>query len=155
MRKEWPESLVAVSLWGLILSCLWLPQIGRAQFLYTTNAGTITITGYSGPYTAVTIPTSTNEVMISSYRRNYEYNDQALRYLIDMAGLQKKAYKINPRAVDKFIENPEIDEDIRSGFKDARTLMTETRQIQFVKPPEPGTPKPAEEETEAPAEEAV
>jgi len=82
------------------------------------------------------IMTASGELMVSNYRRNYEYNDQALRYLIDMSGLQKQAYKVNPRAVDKLIDNPEIDEDIRSGLKDARVLMTETRQITFIKPSE-------------------
>src|SRR5262249_17740656 len=99
------------------------------------------------------LPTSTGELMISSYRRNYEYNDQALRYLIDNAGLQRQAYKINPRAVDKIIDNQEIDDDVRSAMKDARVLMTENRQIQFVKPSEPIAKAAGEEEAvEAPSE---
>src|SRR6266581_1921859 len=33
-----------------------LPAMARAQFTYITNNGTITITGYTGPGGAVTIP---------------------------------------------------------------------------------------------------
>ena len=37
-----------------------LPSIAQAQFTFTTNNGTITITGYTGPGGDVTIPDSTN-----------------------------------------------------------------------------------------------
>jgi hypothetical protein len=43
---------------GLLL--LAAPAAVQAQFIYTTSAGAITITGYSGPGGAVTIPTNIN-----------------------------------------------------------------------------------------------
>jgi hypothetical protein len=40
--------------------------IVQAQFNYTTNDGTITITGYTGPGGAVTIPDKTNGLYVTS-----------------------------------------------------------------------------------------
>ena len=40
----------------LLLLLLTLPIVVQAQFAYETNNGTITITGYTGPGGAVTIP---------------------------------------------------------------------------------------------------
>ncbi len=44
----------------LLLVVLALPAVVQAQFTYTTNNGTITITGYTGPGGAVTIPSTIN-----------------------------------------------------------------------------------------------
>jgi hypothetical protein len=44
----------------LLLLLLALPEVVQAQFTYTTNNGTITITGYTGPGGAVTIPGTIN-----------------------------------------------------------------------------------------------
>ena len=43
-----------------MLLLLTLPAAVQAQFTYTTNAGAITITGYTGPGGAVTVPGTTN-----------------------------------------------------------------------------------------------
>jgi hypothetical protein len=46
---------------------LWaLPGVVEAQFTFTTNNGSITITGYTGPGGAVTIPPSINGLPVSS-----------------------------------------------------------------------------------------
>ena len=44
--------------WLLLFLLLILPASGQAQFLYATNNGTITITGYTGSGGAVTIPST-------------------------------------------------------------------------------------------------
>lgn len=51
------RNLIRVCLLVLLLT---LPAVGRAQFNFTTNNGTITITGYTGTGGAVTIPETTN-----------------------------------------------------------------------------------------------
>lgn len=53
-RKTTPMKNTLLALSGLILLSTTLT--GKAQFNYTTNNGTITITGYYGPGGAVTIP---------------------------------------------------------------------------------------------------
>jgi BspA type Leucine rich repeat region (6 copies) len=45
---------------------LMLPAVAQAQFTFTTNNGAITITGYTGPGGAVTIPSTTNGMSVTS-----------------------------------------------------------------------------------------
>jgi DNA polymerase III epsilon subunit family exonuclease len=80
--------------------------------------------------------TASGELMVSSYRRNYEYNDHAIRGIIQAAGLEKQAFKINTKVVDRLIDHSDIDDDIRSALKDARVQMSENRMISFIKPTE-------------------
>jgi len=49
----------------LLLLLLTLPAVVQAQFNYTTNNGTITITGYSGPGGAVVIPSTINGLPVT------------------------------------------------------------------------------------------
>ena len=49
-----------------LLLLLTAPATVHAQFRYTTNNGTITITGYTGPGGAVVIPSSTNGYPVTS-----------------------------------------------------------------------------------------
>lgn len=97
--------------------------------------------------------TSSGELMVSSYRRNYEYDEGALRKLVDMAGLQNQALKLNTRVVDRLIDNPQIDEDIRVAMKEARIQMSENRTITFIKPAETVEIKTIEEGEGEPAKE--
>jgi hypothetical protein len=50
----------------LLLLLLALPGVVKANFLYITNSATITITGYSGPGGAVTIPGAINGLPVTS-----------------------------------------------------------------------------------------
>src|SRR5258708_15303861 len=49
----------------LMLLLLTLPAVVQAQFNYTTNNGTITITGYTGPGGAVVIPETINGLPVT------------------------------------------------------------------------------------------
>ena len=49
-----------------LLSLLALPAAVKAQFLYTTNNGTISIAGYTGPGGDVTIPGTINGLPVTS-----------------------------------------------------------------------------------------
>ena len=51
---------------ALLLLLLALPVTAQAQFTYTTNNGTITITGYTGPGGDVTIPDTINGLPVTS-----------------------------------------------------------------------------------------
>ncbi len=90
--------------------------------------------------------TTSGDLMVSSYRRNYEYDDGALRQIIQMAGLENQAFKVNTKSVDRLIENKDIDEDVRYAIKDARVQMSETRLISFIRPTESAELKAATEE---------
>src|ERR1700690_1141894 len=60
---------------NLIQVCLLLalPAAVQAQFIYTTNNGTITITGYTGPGGAVAIPDTISGLPVTSIGANAFY----------------------------------------------------------------------------------
>lgn len=49
-----------------LLVLLALPSVVQAQFAYTTNNGTISITGYTGPGGDVTIPATITDLPVTS-----------------------------------------------------------------------------------------
>jgi hypothetical protein len=51
---------------GRLCPLLTLPAVVQAQFTFTTNNGTATINGYTGPGGSVTIPSTTNALPLSS-----------------------------------------------------------------------------------------
>ena len=55
---------------SLLLLLSVLPATLHAQFTFTTNSNTLTITGYSGSGGAVTIPSTTNGLTIASIGTN-------------------------------------------------------------------------------------
>jgi hypothetical protein len=59
---------------SLLLLLLILPAAVQAQYTYTTNNGTITITGYSGPGGAVTVPSTINGLPVTSIGYSAFYN---------------------------------------------------------------------------------
>jgi hypothetical protein len=54
----------------LVLLLFALPAVVQAQFIYTTNNGTITIMGYSGSSGTVTIPDRINNLLVTSIGSN-------------------------------------------------------------------------------------
>src|SRR5882672_1134231 len=55
---------------AILLLLLALPGALQAQFTFTTNNGTITITAYTGPGGDVTIPGTTNGLPVTSIGTN-------------------------------------------------------------------------------------
>jgi hypothetical protein len=60
----------------LLLSLL--PAVVQAQFTFTTNNGALTITGYTGPGGAVTIPSTTNALPVTGIGNNAFYSCYSL-----------------------------------------------------------------------------
>ena len=54
------------------------PAVVQAQFNYTTNNGTITITGYTGPGGAVAIPATINGLPVTRIGDYAFYNKSSL-----------------------------------------------------------------------------
>src|SRR5215831_14710504 len=68
--------------WLLPLLLLALPVTLEAQFTYTTNGdGTITITGYTGPGSAVTIPSTINGIAVTGMGDDAFYGNTNLTSL--------------------------------------------------------------------------
>src|SRR5665213_1833891 len=63
MKINVRRSLIQICLLAAVLA---LPAVAQAQFIYTTNNGAITITGYTGSGGAVTIPATINGLPVTS-----------------------------------------------------------------------------------------
>ncbi len=58
------NSAIACVGWVLFAAAV-IPVQVQAQFTFTTNAGAITITGYTGPGGVVVIPSTTNSLPVT------------------------------------------------------------------------------------------
>jgi DNA polymerase III epsilon subunit len=90
------------------------------------------------------VEATTGEVMVSSYRRSYEYDEEQVWKLLNALGTTEKAYKLNSRAVDKMIENSGLDSDVREKLKETRISMNESKSVTFLKPQVPSTGEDSE-----------
>ena len=59
--------------WGTLASLIIAATTAQAQFTYTTNSGTLKITGYTGPGGDVTIPDTITELSVASIG-DYAFN---------------------------------------------------------------------------------
>lgn len=80
------------------------------------------------------IEASTGEMMISSTRRSYEYDDERVWPVVLENGYTRRAAKLTPRLLDKLIGNSSVPDEIRLALKESRTGMLESRTISFIKP---------------------
>ncbi len=69
-----------IHIWLLVAAML--PAVAQAQFTFTTNNGAITITGYTGPGGAVTIPDTTNGYPVTSIGSGAFYNQTTVTGVI-------------------------------------------------------------------------
>jgi hypothetical protein len=73
-----------------------LPMMVHAQFAFTTNNGTITITGYSGPGGAVVIPDTTNGfpvTTIGAYAFEYHSNLTSVSFSANLTAIGEYAFE--------------------------------------------------------------
>ncbi|MBK8189527.1 MAG: 3'-5' exonuclease [Vampirovibrionales bacterium] len=77
---------------------------------------------------------TTGEMMVSNTRRSYEYDDAAVWPLLFSSGLVERGSRLNSRALDKLVDSQSLDADIRDQLRSARSTITETRTITFIKP---------------------
>jgi hypothetical protein len=80
------------------------------------------------------VTTTTQEVMVSNYRRSYSYNDNKVWDLALEHDFYKKVFKLNPRALDKVIDRSDLDAEIKQALIDCRISMHEAKGVNFVKP---------------------
>ena len=60
------KPLKCLKLACLMFAAMLLPSVMKAQFAFTTNNGTITITGYTGANGVVTIPSTITGLPVTS-----------------------------------------------------------------------------------------
>ena len=74
-----PMKSTALYSWlSLVLLMMTIPAVVQAQFTFTTNNGTITITGYTGTPTTLTIPSTTNGYPVTRIGSSAFYNCTSL-----------------------------------------------------------------------------
>ena len=73
--------------WIVLLLLLALPAAVQAQFTYTTNNGSITITGYTGQGGAVTIPDTINGLPVTDIGR-YALGVRQPKRIISLAAVR-------------------------------------------------------------------
>ncbi len=96
------------------------------------------------------VTSSQGDVMVSTMRRSYEYDDALVWPVIFDSGMVEKAAKLTPRYLDKMIDKKMLDPDLIDRLKEARTRMVESKGINFIKPV-PASDAPA---SDAPASDA-
>ncbi len=81
-----------------------------------------------------TVEASTGEVMVFNYRRSYSYNEKRIWEVAKQADVCERIFKLNPRALDKLVDNADLDETVKEEFRECRLSMYESRGINFLKP---------------------
>lgn len=80
------------------------------------------------------VEATSGEVMVSTYRRSYSYDDARVWCAAKKADVCERIFKLNPRALDKLVDNADLDEAIKEEFRESRLSMHENRGINFLKP---------------------
>lgn len=80
------------------------------------------------------VEASTGEVMVFNYRRSYSYDEKRIWQIAVNAGVGDRIFKLNPRALDKLLGNPDLDDEVKEAFRDCQLSMHESRNINFLKP---------------------
>jgi DNA polymerase III epsilon subunit family exonuclease len=83
------------------------------------------------------VEATTGEIMVSSYKRSYDYDESMVWPVLLEAGLAERAYKLNPRVLDKLLDNGSLNEGQRDQIKASRRSMNESRTVTFLKPQVP------------------
>ena len=76
----------------------------------------------------------TGEMMIyqSKHSFGYEFND--VKEVLENVGALEKAVKLNNGFIDRLCNGLSLSEEYKQIIKDARQELTETRNIQVIKP---------------------
>lgn len=89
--------------------------------LYFQNGGT-------------SVEASSGEVMVSTYRRSYSYDEKKIWDIAKRADVCERIFKLNPRALDKLMDHADLEVDIKEEFRECRLSMHENKGINFLKP---------------------
>ena len=112
------------------LALLVLPAVVQAQFVFTTNNGAITITGYTGPGGALTIPDSTNGFPVTSVGVNALFGNASLTSItigtnVTSIGLDAFAYCYKLTAITVDTNNPAYSSIAGVLFDKGKTTLIE------------------------------
>lgn len=80
------------------------------------------------------IRAQSGETMIFQSRQSFGYDFAQIKDILDEIGAMEKAVKLNTGFIDRLVGGLSLDEDKRNTIKDARQELSETRNIQIIKP---------------------
>lgn len=80
------------------------------------------------------VEATSGEVMVSTYRRSYTYDEAKVWEIAKKADICERIFKLNPRALDKLLDQAELDNEVKEALRECRLFMNENRGINFLKP---------------------
>lgn len=80
------------------------------------------------------VTSQSGETLIYQARQSFGYDFMQIKDILDEIGALPKAIKLNTGFIDRLVGGLSLDEDKRNFIKDARQELSETRNIQIIKP---------------------
>lgn len=76
----------------------------------------------------------TGEKLVYQARQSFGYDFNQIKDILEEVGALNKAVKLNTGFIDRLVNGLSLDDDKRTAIKDARQEVSETRNIQIIKP---------------------
>lgn len=80
------------------------------------------------------IVSQSGETLVYQSRQSFGYDFMQIKDILDEIGALPKAIKLNTGFVDRLVGGLSLEEEKRNKIKDARQELSETRNIQIIKP---------------------
>lgn len=80
------------------------------------------------------IKSQSGEVMIYQSRQSFGYDFVKIKDILEEIGALEKAVKLNTGFIDRLVGGLSLDEEKRNIIKNARQELSETRNVQIIKP---------------------
>ncbi len=80
------------------------------------------------------ITSQSGETLIYQSRQSFGYNFSEIKDILEEIGALEKAIKLNTGFVDRLVGGLSLDEEKRNKIKNARQELSETKNIQIIKP---------------------
>jgi len=80
------------------------------------------------------VTSQSGETLIYQARQSFGYDFMQIKDILDEIGALPKAVKLNTGFIDRLVGGLSLDEEKRNVIKDARQELSETRNIQIIKP---------------------
>lgn len=80
------------------------------------------------------VRSQTGELLVYQSRQSFGYDFMKIKDILEEVGALEKAVKLNTGFIDRMVGGLSLDEEKRNAIKDARQELSETRNIQIIKP---------------------
>lgn len=80
------------------------------------------------------VTSQNGETLVYQSRQSFGYDFVQIKDILDEIGALPKAVKLNTGFIDRLVGGLSLDEEKRNTIKDARQELSETRNIQIIKP---------------------